>query len=129
MLTASIGGPSTGSSGEHYPHTIAVGLENISDIPANNVRAEYTPLLNGQKVGFTAVVAGALAKDNPLSGSMLVEDSLFQAITNSSNMFIIDALVTYSGMLGGTQNVYSTSAKIVYNRSDNKFSFMSLKYE
>lgn len=129
ILPSELAGSSVNTDGKQYEHTIAIGLSNISEIPANQVRGEYTHFLNGKKVCFTAAVAGALAKETPLSTAVFLENDEYARLMNSNNTFYIHASVTYQGMIAETQIIYSTTADLVFNHRTGKFDFKDIKYK
>ena len=128
ILPAELAGAGVNTDGKQYEHTIAIGLSNISEIPANQIRGEYEHFLNGKKVCFTAAIAGALAKESPLSTAVFLEDDEYAMLLDSNNTFYIHACVTYQGMIAETQTIYSTTADLVYNHRAGKFGFRDIKY-
>lgn len=127
--SAGLGGPVKSSDGSQYEHSVVLIMENISDIPANDIRIECVQMLNSNRVGFTAIVSGALAREKSMSAPMYLEDTVYQQITNTANDYAINTTIVYSGMLSETQGEYSTSMDIIYLPSEAEFKFSKIRYK
>lgn len=122
-------GSKTGLSGGEYPQSIRLAIVNVSDVPANKVRAVCVSSVNGSQVSTTVLDGGAISRGADIHSSILLPVGIREAATNRANRFVVEITTTYSGMLGEANDEYQTYHCLRYEPTEESFKFYEVKYK
>jgi len=124
------GGPSESSNGKQLRRPLVIAVRNISDIPANDVRVEFVPMVNENIIGPVGIIdSGALARDEVMSSHVFLEDVLCHLMTNAANRSVIKASITYSGILPESQGKHATNLEIHYLPDKDEFKVSRMRHD
>ncbi len=107
-------------------------IENISEVPANQVKGFHQVFLNGKLVGrfpINQVSPAAIAKGGPSKNYVPLTEDTYSDAMDEKNKFKVVTELTYSGMLGEEADAYKTSMTIYYYVPEKDFRYEDAKYE
>ena len=106
-----------------FPKSINVQIQNISEIPAQQVQCTIVAYLSGKQVNRTGLTAVSLVRGVNQAISIGLQDEWYEAVKNGSEELSIDYTITYSGMLGENSTAYQTSIKVIFDIKTNRIHY------
>jgi hypothetical protein len=116
------------SSGKTFPHSVALRIDCVSDVPATKFRALCEAYINSNKVTVTDMTLGALANGKTSTAFVFLEEDVYALATNAANHFFITLDARYSGMLGEPDDAYGVTCVITYFPLRKEFGFRKRTY-
>lgn len=107
-----------------FPKSIAVQIQNISEIPAQQVQCTIVAYLSGKQVNRTGVTALSLVRGVSPNIAIGLQDEWYEAFKNGSEELSINYTITYSGMLGENSTAYQTSVKVIFDIKTNSIHYL-----
>lgn len=106
-----------------FPKSIGVQIQNISEIPAQQVQCTIVAYLSGKQANRTGVTTVSLARGVKQNISIGLQDEWYEAVKNGSEELSINYTITYSGMLGENSTAYQTSVKVIFDIKTNNIHY------
>lgn len=106
-----------------FPKSINVQIQNVSEIPAQQVQCTIVAYLSGKQVNKTGVISVSLIKGASKTISIGLLDEWYNAVADGSEELSINYTIIYSGMLGENPTEYQTSIKAVFDFKTNRIHY------
>lgn len=106
-----------------FPKSINVQIQNISEIPAQQVQCTIVAYLSGKQVNKTGVISVSLIKGVSKMISIGLLDEWYKAVADCSEELSINYTIIYSGVLGENPTEYQTSIKAVFDLKTNRIHY------
>jgi hypothetical protein len=124
----SLTGVATDSSGLKFNHSLTYRIVNQAETLATHTECRTRIIGSQYALAPTIMNPSALAKEAEVSQIILLSDEAYSEITNSSKKVMIEIEITYSGMLGESNNEYRTFNTIKYSDVENVFKINKCEY-
>ena len=107
---------------------IEVSLQNVTDIPANQVTATYRVAIKGRPEWTGNWNIHALAREHGLSSDTILNKGDIEALNSHGASLQVFYRISYGGMLGEEENQYTTSGEIYYVTGEKQFKFRATEF-